>query len=101
MSVSGGNRLADYCFEEEDYSLVDQVEDEDQEKEEEEKPQQQQQQEDHRDFHIVPSAFRDSDRNIHQHGVRLSNSSRKSKREKKPISFEVWMMCTTIHDHHH
>jgi hypothetical protein len=92
MSVNGGNGLADYCFEEEDYSLVDQVE--------EEKPQQQQ--EDYLDFHIVPSAFGDSsDRNIHQHDVSLSSSSRKSKREKKPISFEVRMMCTMIPDHHH
>jgi len=94
MSVNGANGLADCCFEEEDYSLVDQVE--------EEKPQQQQQQEDYLDFHIVPSAFQDSsDRNIHQHDVSLSSSSRKSKREKKPISFEVRMMCTMIPDHHH
>ena len=93
MSVNGANGLADCCFEEEDYSLVDQVE--------EEKPQQQQQ-EDYLDFHTVPSAFQDSsDRNIHQHDVSLSSSSRKSKREKKPISFEVRMMCTMIPDHHH
>jgi hypothetical protein len=96
MSVSGGNGLADYCFEEEDYSLVDQVEDQDQEKEEElHHPQQ----EDHRNFHMVPSAFRDSsDRNINieQHDITLSNSSRRSRREKKPISFEVRMICNLL-----
>ena len=95
MSDSGSDRLADYSRpEEEDYSLVDQVEGQDQEEQEEELHHHHRRREDHGDFHIVPSAFRDSDDHCPQHVV--SNTSRKGKKEK-PISFEVRL----IHLDHH
>lgn len=77
--MSNRHRLEDYYPEEEDYSLVDQVEGQDQEEEEEEEIQ-----------HPRPSAssFRDSDDRIQHH---VSNSAKKNKRAK-PISFEVRMV---------